>query len=86
MDPRTGYPAQGMISVSVVAPRAIDSEAWTKPVYVNGRSWMEQAQRSQPALRAFRVFACEDAGSGDPRCGWLASGSAAKTSASPAKQ
>lgn len=78
MDPRTGYPAQGMISVSVVAPRAIDSEAWTKPVYVNGRSWMEQAQRSQPALRPLRVFACEDAGSGDPRCGWLVSGSPAK--------
>ena len=27
MDPRTGYPAQGTVSVSVVAPRTIDSEA-----------------------------------------------------------
>ena len=31
MDPRTGYPAQGMYSVSVIAPQSIDSEAWTKP-------------------------------------------------------
>jgi len=31
MDPRTGYPAQGSVSVSVVAPRTIDSEAWAKP-------------------------------------------------------
>ena len=27
MDPRTGYPAQGTASVSVLAPRTIDSEA-----------------------------------------------------------
>lgn len=71
MDPRSGYPSEGMISVSVVAPRAIDSEAWTKPVYVNGRAWMEQAQRRQGALRAFRVFTCEDTGGPEPRCGWL---------------
>ena len=29
MDPRTGFPARGMLSVSVIAPRCIDSEAWT---------------------------------------------------------
>src|SRR5258706_5422841 len=39
MDPRTGYPAQGASSVSVVAPRTIDSEAWTKPYFINGRAW-----------------------------------------------
>ena len=39
MDPRTGYPAQGMLSVSVVAPRTIDSEAWAKPFFINGRQW-----------------------------------------------
>ena len=33
MDPRTGYPAQGMLSVSVIAPRTIDSEAWAKPLF-----------------------------------------------------
>jgi thiamine biosynthesis lipoprotein len=39
MDPRTGYPAQGSLSVSVIAPRTIDSEAWAKPYFVNGRQW-----------------------------------------------
>jgi thiamine biosynthesis lipoprotein len=55
MDPRTGYPVQGMLSVSVVAPRTIDSEAWTKPYFVLGRAW---AARHKP--RDFRVFMCED--------------------------
>jgi FAD:protein FMN transferase len=31
MDPRTGYPAPGMLQVSVVTPKTLDSEAWTKP-------------------------------------------------------
>src|SRR6185503_19367820 len=38
MDPRTGYPAQGASSVSVIAPRTLDSEAWAKPYFVNGRA------------------------------------------------
>ena len=44
MDPRTGYPAQGMLSVSVIAPRTLDSEAWTKPYFINGRPWAAKAQ------------------------------------------
>lgn len=55
MDPRTGYPAQGMLSVSVIAPRTIDSEAWTKPIFVLGRQW---ATRNRP--KEFEVFLCED--------------------------
>jgi thiamine biosynthesis lipoprotein len=55
MDPRTGYPAQGMLSVSVVAPRTIDSEAWTKPYFILGRRW---AERHRPD--DYRVFLCED--------------------------
>ncbi len=39
MDPRTGYPAQGTLSVSVIAPRTLDSEVWAKPYFVNGRQW-----------------------------------------------
>ena len=38
MDPRTGFPAMGMITVSVIASRTLDSEAWTKPCYINGRA------------------------------------------------
>jgi thiamine biosynthesis lipoprotein len=55
LDPRTGYPARGMLLVSVTAPRAIDSEAWTKPFFILGRSW---AAKNRPAR--LNAFFCED--------------------------
>ena len=64
MDPRTGFPSQGMYSVSVLAPRGIDSEAWTKPTYIQGRQW---AAKHLPA--GFRAFLCEDRG--EAQCAWL---------------
>jgi len=63
-DPRTGYPAQGTSAVSVVAPRTIDSEAWTKPFFINGRRW---ASMHKPG--GFRVFFCEDRP--PATCRWL---------------
>ena len=62
LDPRTGRPAAAATLVAVSAPRATDSEAWTKAVFVNGRRW--SAGHTPPG---FRVFFC-DTGSG---CGWL---------------
>ena len=64
MDPRTGYPAQGVLSVSVIAPKTIDSEAWTKPYYINGRAWAATHK-----LKGSRVFLCEDRS--DVACAWL---------------
>jgi thiamine biosynthesis lipoprotein len=64
-DPRTGRPVQGVLLVSVVAPRAIDSEAWTKAFFVNGRCWS-----SAHVPSGFRVFFCEEE-AGHPRCSWL---------------
>jgi thiamine biosynthesis lipoprotein len=64
IDPRTGYPAQGTSAVSVLAPRTIDSEAWTKPFFINGRAW---ASAHRPA--GFRVFFCDDRP--QATCGWL---------------
>jgi thiamine biosynthesis lipoprotein len=64
MDPRTGYPAQGSVSVSVMAPRTIDSEAWCKPFFVNGRQW---AAKHRP--KDLRVFFCEDRM--EKPCAWL---------------
>ena len=64
VDPRTGYPAQGTSAVSVLAPRTIDSEAWTKPFFINGRAW---ALAHKPA--GFRVFFCEDRP--HATCSWL---------------
>jgi thiamine biosynthesis lipoprotein len=61
MDPRTGCPAQGMLLVSVTAPRAVDSEAWTKPFFIHGRSW---AAKHKP--KQIRAFFCEDG----PEEGW----------------
>lgn len=55
MDPRSGMPARGMLSVSVLAPKTIDSEAWTKPYFIHGRDW---AARHKP--KEYRVFLCED--------------------------
>ncbi|MBI4876866.1 MAG: FAD:protein FMN transferase [Acidobacteria bacterium] len=64
MDPRTGYPAQGMLSVSVIAPSTLDSEVWAKPFYILGREW---AARNRP--KGFRVYLCEDRAG--MACAWL---------------
>jgi len=64
MAPRNGWQAMGMLSVSVIAPATLDSEAWTKPFYINGRAW---AARNRP--EAFRVFLCED--KAELSCAWL---------------
>lgn len=64
IDPRTGYPAEGTSSVSVVAERALDSEAWTKPYFINGRSWTVANRR-----RDQRVFFCDDAKT--VTCSWV---------------
>jgi thiamine biosynthesis lipoprotein len=64
MDPRTGYPATGMLAVSVIAPLTLDSEAWTKPIFVNGRQW---AAAHKP--KGLRAFICEDRM--DQPCAWL---------------
>jgi thiamine biosynthesis lipoprotein len=64
MDPRTGYPAAGMLSVSVIAPTTLESDAWTKPFFINGRRWAAQHNPKQ-----LRVFLCEDRA--ELPCAWL---------------
>ena len=39
MNPRSGFPSQGMLAVSVVASKTVDSEVWAKPYYILGRGW-----------------------------------------------
>jgi len=36
LDARTGRPAEGLLSVTVVAPSALDSDAWDTPLFVLG--------------------------------------------------
>jgi len=64
MDPRSGYPAEGMLSVSVIAPRTLDSEVWAKPYYILGRVWTAVHKP-----RDFRVLLCED--KPGAACAWL---------------
>ncbi len=64
MDPRTGFPAQGTLSVSVISARTIDSEAWTKPYFIQGRQW---TAKNKP--KDFRVYFCEDRS--ELACAWL---------------
>jgi thiamine biosynthesis lipoprotein len=66
-DPRTGYPAAGMLSVSVLAQRAIDSEAWTKPMFILGRRWALENPQKRKSLT--NTFFCED--KTEIRCAWL---------------
>jgi thiamine biosynthesis lipoprotein len=70
MDPRTGYPAKGMLSVSVITPLTIDSEAWTKPYFINGRQW---AKTHGP--KNVRAYFCEDNTNANAKanqpCVWL---------------
>jgi thiamine biosynthesis lipoprotein len=64
MDPRTGYPAPGMLSASVITPKTLDSEAWTKPYFINGRNWA-----SKHKIPGSRVYLCEDRS--ELTCAWL---------------
>jgi thiamine biosynthesis lipoprotein len=64
MNPQTGYPAEGTLSVSIVSPRTLDSEVWAKPYYILGRAW---TQAHKP--KDFRVLYCED--QPGVACTWL---------------
>ena len=64
MDPRTGMPAQGALSVSIVSPSTLDSEVWAKPYFILGKAW---AEAHKP--KDFRVYYCED--KAEPSCVWL---------------
>ncbi|MDZ7638776.1 MAG: FAD:protein FMN transferase [Bryobacterales bacterium] len=64
MDPRTGMPAQGSLSVSVVSPSTLDSEVWAKPFFIQGKAWAQAHKKKD-----FRVYFCED--KAEPSCAWL---------------
>ena len=64
MDPRTGYPSHGVLSVSIIAPKTLDSEVWAKPYYILGRQWAARHKKTD-----FRIFLCEDK-PGAP-CSWV---------------
>ncbi|HEY1948248.1 MAG TPA: FAD:protein FMN transferase [Bryobacteraceae bacterium] len=64
MDPRSGYPAQGMLAVSVLSSRTLDSEIWAKPYFILGHDW---TRLHKPT--GFRVLMCLD--QPGAACAWL---------------
>jgi FAD:protein FMN transferase len=64
MDPRTGYPAQGTLSVSVISPKTLDSEIWAKPFFILGAEWIQRHR-----AKDFSVLLCED--KPGAACRWL---------------
>ena len=55
IDPVTGRPTQGMISVSVIASSAADSDALSTAFFVLGREATEEYCRSHPNIRVVMV-------------------------------
>ena len=64
MDPRRGVPAESAVQVTIIAPRAIDSEVWAKPYFIQGRAWTA-AHKPKP----WRVLYCENTPA--IACSWL---------------
>jgi thiamine biosynthesis lipoprotein len=54
-DPRTGRPAEGLLSVTVVSPTAMTSDAWDTPLFVLGKRAAMRKAREQRALAVILV-------------------------------
>jgi thiamine biosynthesis lipoprotein len=64
MDPRNGVPAESAVQVTVIAPRAIDSEVWAKPYFIQGYAW---TAAHKP--KSWRVLYCEN--TPGTACSWV---------------
>jgi len=64
MDPRRGVPAESAVQVTVVAPRAIDSEVWAKPYFIQGSAWT-----AAHTPKSWRVLYCEN--TPGAACSWV---------------
>lgn len=64
MDPRSGVPADTAVQVTVIAPRAIDSEVWAKPYFIQGSRW---TTAHKP--KSWLVLYCENTPGG--ACSWM---------------
>lgn len=67
IDPRTGWPAEGLHSVSVVAPTGAEADALSTAFYVMGYEAAEAYCQSQPGLQACFVLPGKSAGSVEVR-------------------
>jgi thiamine biosynthesis lipoprotein len=55
MDPRTGHPVQGLISVTVVAASALETDAWDTPLFVLGLKDAKRKAKAHPEFAAVLV-------------------------------
>ncbi len=55
IDPRTGAPGENICQVSVTAPTATDSDAWTKAAFLLTRDGIEKLFAGRPQVHVLRV-------------------------------
>ena len=55
MDPRTGDPVSGVLSVTVITPRGTDSDALSTAVFVGGEKLAEKVCRELPGTGVFII-------------------------------
>ena len=55
MDPRTGRPAEGLISVTVISPSAMTCDAWDTPLFVLGSAAAREEAKRREDLAAVIV-------------------------------
>ncbi len=55
IDPRTGRPTHGVVSVSVIAPSAADSDALSTAFFVLGRKATEEYCKTRPNIRVIMI-------------------------------
>jgi thiamine biosynthesis lipoprotein len=60
MDPATGYPAAGVVSVTIVAPTAGDADAISTTVFVLGRTRGMEFIQKTPGVDGFIVYESGD--------------------------
>jgi thiamine biosynthesis lipoprotein len=61
LDPRTGWPAEGMASASVLAPTAAEADALATAFYINGVDWSRAYCEAHPNVGAILLPVGEDA-------------------------
>jgi len=55
LKPRTGHPVEGLISVTVVAASAFETDAWDTPLFVLGPAAAKRKARANPRIAAVLV-------------------------------
>ncbi|MGI9457747.1 MAG: FAD:protein FMN transferase [Aeoliella sp.] len=67
IDPRTGWPTEGIYSATVIAPSATEADALSTALYVMGAAAAEEFCGSRPEIKALLVLPTECEGKVDVR-------------------